>query len=164
MNDKEFEKTVITYKDQLYNYLFWMTGNRTEAEDVLQETFLRYYKYGDPVENPKAWLFKVARNVYLKRQRKRSREVSLELVEANPVLPGMQVALEREELIRKVREGLRRLKDHHREVIILRYMEGLSYEEMAAVLGENVGTIKSRLNRAKEKLREKLILYMGVEK
>ncbi|MCD6087708.1 MAG: RNA polymerase sigma factor [Candidatus Hydrothermae bacterium] len=164
MNDKKFEKTVITYKDQLYNYLFWMTGNRTEAEDVLQETFLRYYKYGDPVENPKAWLFKVARNVYLKRQRKRSREVSLELVEANPVLPGMQVALEREELIRKVREGLRRLKDHHREVIILRYMEGLSYEEMAAVLGENVGTIKSRLNRAKEKLREKLILYMGVEK
>ena len=164
MNDKEFEKTVITYKDQLYNYLFWMTGNRTEAEDVLQETFLRYYKYGDPVENPKAWLFKVARNVYLKRQRKRSREVSLELVEANPVLPGMQVALEREELIRKVREGLKKLKDHHREVIILRYMEGLSYEEMAAVLGENVGTIKSRLNRAKEKLREKLILYMGVEK
>ncbi len=164
MNDKEFEKTVITYKDQLYNYLFWMTGNRTEAEDVLQETFLRYYKYGDPVENPKAWLFKVARNVYLKRQRKRSREVSLELVEANPVLPGMQVALEREELIRKVREGLRKLKNHHREVIILRYMEGLSYEEMAAVLGENVGTIKSRLNRAKEKLREKLILYMGVEK
>jgi len=164
MNDKKFEKTVITYKDQLYNYLFWMTGNRTEEEDVLQETFLRYYKYGDPVENPKAWLFKVARNVYLKRQRKRSREVSLELVEANPVLPGMQVALEREELIRKVREGLRRLKDHHREVIILRYMEGLSYEEMAAVLGENVGTIKSRLNRAKEKLREKLILYMGVEK
>ena len=164
MNDKEFEKTVITYKDQLYNYLFWMTGNRTEAEDVLQETFLRYYKYGDPVENPKAWLFKVARNVYLKRQRKRSREVSLELVEADPVMPGMQVALEREELIRKVREGLRRLKDHHREVIILRYMEGLSYEEMAAVLGENVGTIKSRLNRAKEKLREKLILYMGVEK
>jgi len=164
MNDKEFEKTVITYKDQLYNYLFWMTGNRTEAEDVLQETFLRYYKYGDPVENPKAWLFKVARNVYLKRQRKRSREVSLELVEADPVLPGMQVALEREELIRKVREGLKKLKDHHREVIILRYMEGLSYEEMAAVLGENVGTIKSRLNRAKEKLREKLILYMGVEK
>ncbi len=164
MNDREFEKTVITYKDQLYNYLFWMTGNRTEAEDVLQETFLRYYKYGDPVENPKAWLFKVARNVYLKRQRKRSREVSLELVEADPVLPGMQVALEREELIRKVREGLKKLKDHHREVIILRYMEGLSYEEMAAVLGENVGTIKSRLNRAKEKLREKLILYMGVEK
>ena len=164
MNDKEFEKTVITYKDQLYNYLFWMTGNRTEAEDVLQETFLRYYKYGDPVENPKAWLFKVARNVYLKRQRKRSREVSLELVEADPVMPGMQIALEREELIRKVREGLRKLKDHHREVIILRYMEGLSYEEIAAVLGESVGTIKSRLNRAKEKLKEKLILYMGVEK
>jgi len=164
MNDREFEKTVITYKDQLYNYLFWMTGNRTEAEDVLQETFLRYYKYGDPVENPKAWLFKVARNVYLKRQRKRSREVSLELVEADPVMPGMQIALEREELIRKVREGLRKLKDHHREVIILRYMEGLSYEEIAAVLGESVGTIKSRLNRAKEKLKEKLILYMGVEK
>ncbi|MCD6382666.1 MAG: RNA polymerase sigma factor [Candidatus Hydrothermae bacterium] len=164
MNDREFEKTVITYKDQLYNYLFWMTGNRTEAEDVLQETFLRYYKYGDPVENPKAWLFKVARNVYLKRQRKRSREVSLELVGADPVMPGMQIALEREELIRKVREGLRKLKDHHREVIILRYMEGLSYEEIAAVLGESVGTIKSRLNRAKEKLKEKLILYMGVEK
>ncbi len=164
MNDREFEKTVITYKDQLYNYLFWMTGNRTEAEDVLQETFLRYYKYGDPVENPKAWLFKVARNVYLKRQRKRSREVSLELVEADPVMPGMQIALEREELIRKVREGLRKLKNHHREVIILRYMEGLSYEEIAAVLGESVGTIKSRLNRAKEKLKEKLILYMGVEK
>ena len=164
MNDREFEKTVITYKDQLYNYLFWMTGNRTEAEDVLQETFLRYYKYGDPVENPKAWLFKVARNVYLKRQRKRSREVSLELVETDPVMPGMQIALEREELIRKVREGLRKLKDHHREVIILRYMEGLSYEEIAAVLGESVGTIKSRLNRAKEKLKEKLILYMGVEK
>ena len=164
MNDREFEKTVITYKDQLYSYLFWMTGNRTEAEDVLQETFLRYYKYGDPVENPKAWLFKVARNVYLKRQRKRSREISLELVGADPVMPGMQIALEREELIRKVREGLRKLKDHHREVIILRYMEGLSYEEIAAVLGESVGTIKSRLNRAKEKLKEKLILYMGVEK
>ncbi len=163
MKSQDFEKAVILYKDKLFNYLFWMTGDRFEAEDLLQETFLRYFKYGDSVDNPKAWLFRVARNLFLKREKKRMRETSLELIEPAPVSPCIVYELEREELRKKVREELQKLRKHHKEILILRYMEGLSYEEIAEITGENLGTVKSRLNRAREKLREKLENFLGVK-
>jgi RNA polymerase sigma-70 factor (ECF subfamily) len=155
------------YLDGLYSYAVVLSRNRTEAEDLVQETCLRALRAMErlrPDSNIKSWLFTILRNIWLNqlRQSRRAGEVvELDLDENSPNMavdtakdPYATYAsnVEREQ----VRNAIQQLPLEFREIILLREYEELSYEEITTLLDCPVGTVMSRLARARAKLRELL--------
>src|SRR4029453_13442059 len=163
-----FSQAALEHLDSLYGYALTLTHDQTEAEDLVQETYLRAVRaFGQlvPNSNLKAWLFVIMRNAWLNQKRHmRSgpRFVELEGEEDEVSVRADQHAedphviylrkLEREE-IKAAIDSLPRL---YREIIVLRDVEGFSYQEIATMLDCPAGTVMSRLGRAREKLRRML--------
>ena len=158
-----FERLVLPHLDAAHNLARWLTGDGHDAEDVVQEAFLRAYRSFDSFrgEDGRAWLLAVVRNTgytWLKRNRGHEpaasfdEEIHVTDSEAwNPERLALQSAA-REEL----RAALDKLPVEFREVIVLRELEGLSYKEIAAVADIPLGTVMSRLTRARTRLQQAL--------
>jgi RNA polymerase sigma-70 factor (ECF subfamily) len=160
-----FAVAALEHIDALYGYAMTLTRDKTEAEDLVQETYLRAVRAANqpaPEANLKAWLFVVMRNQYFnslrhKHHGQRIFEVNNENATggvsetANPHVIYLR-KLERD----LVREAIASLPDRHREIVVLRDIEGLSYQEIANVLNCPAGTVMSRLGRARGKLRNAL--------
>ncbi|MCL5039167.1 MAG: sigma-70 family RNA polymerase sigma factor [Firmicutes bacterium] len=173
-----FEEVVLRYEKKIYNLTYRMLLNEEDAKDLTQETFLRVYSSlasfrGDASLG--TYLYRVATNLCLDliRRRRYSQGLSLEApgVEGErPLLErlsdernGTDQEVERRELQRAVGQAVAALEEDHRAVIILREYNGLSYEEIAQVLEISTGTVKSRLNRAKARLRRELFDFLNVK-
>lgn len=165
-----FERLVETYENKIYTLALRMSGSPDDAGDIAQEAFLAAWR-GLPAFRGEAgfatWLYRLASNAaidYLRRQRKQRGELSLDDEElgldAVDAGPGPQDAAEGEEVRSAVAAGLRALSEGHRQVLVLRELQGLSYEEIAAVLAVDLGTVKSRISRARSALR-KILLENG---
>src|ERR1700742_1201863 len=150
--------------DGLYSYALVLTHNHAEAEDLVQETYVRAIPAIGrlrPDSNIKAWLFKILRNIWFNQLRKRRSEPQMIQTDEegasldNLVNPGQNsyeiYAGEVER--KKVRAAIQELSLESREIIILREFEELSYQEIANLLGCPQGTVMSRLARARSKLR-----------
>jgi RNA polymerase sigma-70 factor, ECF subfamily len=157
----------IEYIDGLYGYALVLTRNRTDAEDLVQETYVRAIRAIGRLRddsNVKGWLFTILRNIWLNELRRRRKapeiiDVGADEKTANLVDESMKSPhdiyvgdLER----RHVRAAIEQLPEEAREVILLREWEHLSYQEIATVLDCPVGTVMSRLARARSKLRDLL--------
>jgi RNA polymerase sigma-70 factor (ECF subfamily) len=155
------------YLDGLYSYAFVLSRNRAEAEDLVQETCLRAIRAMDrlrPDSNVKAWLFTILRNIWFN-QLRRWRKAP-EIVELEPDGTGSNRAVEtgkdpHAEYVsnieqEQVRTAIQKLSIEFREIIVLREYEELSYREIATVLECPLGTVMSRLARARSKLRDLL--------
>lgn len=168
-----FEDLVRAHKDPLYAYFARMVGDRSWAEDLCQETFLRVYRSRDEyVERNefRAWLFRIARNLALDflRREKRRRALSLsratpgalepDFVPAGALAPPEELATR--ELARKVEEAILDLPPRFRNVFVLCAVEGLSYEEVARVEGCPVKTVSSRLSRARRRFQRMIDPYL----
>lgn len=152
--------------DSLYGYALTLTRDRAEAEDLVQDTYLRAMRAWEqlaPDSNVKGWLFVILRNAWLNRIRHaRSGPAFVELedeegsswIDSRAVDPYVLYLrkLEHEE----IREAIDSLPALHREMVVLRDIEGFSYQEIASMLNCPAGTVMSRLGRAREKLRQKL--------
>lgn len=162
-----FSQSAIEHIDSLYAYAMTLTRDQTEAEDLVQETYLRAVRaFGQlmPNSNLKGWLFVIMRNAWLNQVRHTNsgpRFVELEEQENPPHWPDDLARnphvvylrkLEREEIL----EAIDSLPSLYREIVVLRDIEGFSYQEIAALLGCPAGTVMSRLGRAREKLRHML--------
>lgn len=154
-----FEELVISFYRPIFRTVLGMVGNYHEAEDVTQEVFLRAWhslsKLRPDTSYP-SWLRRVAINASIDqlRRRKRSRWwpwSSLPVEEK-----GKQLANQNEEVAEQVQHALQKLPEHYRTVAVLREIDDLSYNEIAAVLGCSVGTVRSRLSRARERLKDLL--------
>jgi RNA polymerase sigma-70 factor (ECF subfamily) len=159
------------YLNGLYGYALMLSGNRTEAEDLVQETCLRAIRAMErlrPDSNVKSWLFTILRNIWLDQVRHRRRtpemvELDLDADSANQVVEatGDPLAAYLSRLQREqVRIAIQQLPVESREVILLREYEELSYQDIAAMVGCPVGTVMSRLARARSKLRDLLPLTL----
>ena len=165
-NPNAFDDLVLAYQDQVYHIALRMTGNEEDAFDLSQETFLKAYRSLKSFRGESAfgtWLYRLASNLcidFLRKQKRRGggQAVSLdEETEWRPrELPDLryepQEALERKELRERGRAGLARLPEEQRLILVLRDAEGLSYEEIGAVLAIEQGTVKSRIFRARARL------------
>lgn len=146
------------YKNPIYAFCVKMLGDRTLAQDVMQETFLRVYENRDRLLNTssfKSWVFTIARNQCLNQLRRAKRQVSLEgaPLPVDPLVPQGQMShLEKSEQMALVNHFLNELKEDYREVLILREYQNLSYEEIAAVTRSTLSAVKSRLFKARRKL------------
>lgn len=161
-----FSQAALEHLDALYGYAMTLTRNQTEAEDLVQETYLRAVRaFGQlmPDSNLKSWLFAIMRNVWLNQLRHaRSGPQFIEMdAEEEDRLQWLKtdtddplVAYLRKVERREVREAIESLPRMHREVVMLRDIEGFSYQQIATILGCPAGTVMSRLGRAREKLRQ----------
>lgn len=169
-----FEQLVSDRSGEIYGLLFRFTENSEEARDLSQETFLRAFQSIGRFRGEadlRTWIYRIAINLARNRWRwwRRRRRDSTVSLDATPgrsnqtllaTLPETSANPEQQTLARErelaLRSALQRLSLAYREAVILRDIEGFTYEEIAATLGINVGTVKSRLARGRHELRQKL--------
>jgi RNA polymerase sigma-70 factor (ECF subfamily) len=160
---KTFEETVLPYLDAAYNLARWLAGNDHDAQDVTQEASLRAFKYfgGFRGENPRAWLLTIVRNTFYNwLQKNRPPEIFGELDEEALAVEDASTNVEtinlRQADAESVRRAIEKLPVEFREMIILREMEGFSYKEIADLSDVPIGTVMSRLARARKLLQKSL--------
>lgn len=169
-----FDVFVNLYSAKVYSLLFRLTENVEESQDLTQDTFLRAlkaFKNFRGESNLKTWIFRIAINESKNRWRwwKRRKKDSMISFDAENSFTETQfsekiadgsespeTSVLRREREFQIRKMLQELSQHFREVIVLRDIEGLSYEEIADALSTNIGTVKSRIARGREELRKKL--------
>jgi RNA polymerase sigma-70 factor (ECF subfamily) len=150
--------------DSLYSYALVLTRNRTDAEDLVQETYVRALKAMVRLKaesNVKSWLFTILRNIWLNQLRHRRTAPQLVEMDLDGSTDGISVEVSHNPHAiyvgamecNLVREAIQRLPPAFREVILLREYEELSYQEIATILECPIGTVMSRLARARSKLR-----------
>ena len=159
MAPRGFEETVLPHLDAAFNYARWLTKNDAEAEDVVQDACVRAMRYFPSLRNAdaRAWLFAIVRNTWYSRlSRSATLMEATALDDARDERPdealGPEALLLQRHAVAKVRAALEQLPSDFREVIVLRELEGLSYKEIAAVVQVPIGTVMSRLARARERL------------
>lgn len=171
--DKLFETTFMPLLDALYNFGFKLTFNEEDAKDLVQDTYMKAYRFLDSFEegtNAKAWLFRILKNSFINEYRKKSRkpaQVDYQEVENfyNSEDADYNATVDlREETVQnaigdEVTRAINSLAVDFRIAIILCDLEGFTYEEMSKVLDIPIGTVRSRLHRARNLLKEKLKDY-----
>ncbi len=170
-----FEELIGRYERNVFNIVYRFAGNYEEAKDWSQEAFVRIYKSLKKFRGKSSfhtWLYRVVTNLCLDQLRKKSKlqlqslddPMKSEEGELKRDIPdnkgNPQEIVERKELDEYIQEALEELSEEHRTVIILRDIQGLSYNEIAEVINCSLGTVKSRISRARETLREKLEPYV----
>ncbi len=157
-----FDRLVAAHEDRIYHAAFRITGNAEDARDAAQEALLKAFRALPRYRHESAfstWLHRIAVNASLDLVRRRPHVPPLPLEEvALPATVGNpEPEAERSELQRRVHQALGGLAPAHRTIIVLRDLQGLAYEEVAEVLRIPIGTVRSRLSRAREALRVLLI-------
>src|SRR6266705_2375734 len=176
--DAAYDELVRGYHASIFHVAYRMLGDAAEASDVVQEIFLKVFRNIGGFKGEaalKTWIFKIAFSEILNRLRwwrRRHRYATLSLDESpNGNAPGDGVAdagptpeevLQAKEREDAIQQALRRLSHEHRSIIVLRDIEGFSYTEIADVLGISMGTVKSRLARARADLKKSLMRYLSV--
>ena len=169
-----FDSLVLKHKDRLFNLCYRLLGDYEEANDSAQETFIKVYRSLKKFRLESAfstWLYRIAVNTCKNKLkssafRQKRKMVPLENpISATRSSPSREIqddsqspaiALENKERMRVIQEAINALPEEQREVVTLRDIEGFSYEEVAEITGFNLGTVKSRLARARLSLRKKL--------
>jgi RNA polymerase sigma-70 factor (ECF subfamily) len=158
----QFEWIVLKYQDRIYNLCRYLLGNPQDAEDAAQDVFIKAYrKLKDfrPESSLYTWLYRIGVNTCLDHKRK-FRPEPLKDQSSAEYLPSAEPSPERhyqsKEIGQAIQTALEQLSGNSRAIIVLREVEGLSYEEIAEVLDTSVGTVKSRISRTREELRRLL--------
>jgi RNA polymerase sigma-70 factor, ECF subfamily len=160
-----FEELAIPLFERLYNFAHWLTQDREEAEDLVQETYAKALKgFGSfrPGTNFRAWIFQILRNTFLTSRTGLKSAVSVPIDEEHDLesLPALrdtpESILVRNSDRQLVQDALERLPLPYREVLLLCEVEEMSYQEISATIAVPIGTVMSRLSRARKALRSKV--------
>lgn len=163
-----FDLLVKRYKDPLLNFIYRFVGDMVEAEDIVQETFFRVYKnkhYYKEVAKFSTWIYTIAGNLAKTELRRRKRRKIFSIHKETPLekeleLPDLESDPEKEvntTVTEKIiHDAIAKLPEKFREVIVLRDIQGFSYEDISGIIKVPLGTVKSRVNRARLKLQEDL--------
>ena len=169
-----FDQLVIKHKDKLFNMVYWLLGDYQEANDCAQEIFIKVFKSIKKFRFQSSfstWLYRIAINTCKNRLKSsafrwKKRMVSLENPESSKQdnrsyeiqngSPSPENSLEKKEQIMLIQKAVNALPREQNRVVVLRDIQGLSYQEIADITGLNLGTVKSRLARARMELRNRL--------
>lgn len=172
--DQLFEKEFLPYSDALFNFAYRLTYEQNDAHDLVQETFLKAYRFFHSFEqgtNAKAWLFRILKNTFINEFRKKSKEpakvdyneiesyINTEESHLPPTTESIRTESNQYLIGDEVANALNSLAIDFRTIIILSDLEGFKYDEMAKILDIPIGTVRSRLHRARHLIKEKLQTY-----
>ena len=170
---QDFEREAVPHMDALHNFALKLTNDDDDANDLLQETFMRAFRFFDKFEkgtNCKAWLFRIMKNLYINMYKKKtSGPVKVDYEEIENYYENIKPSYTEDAHLEKeifdnllndeIQEAISTLPDDFRTVIILSDIEGFTYEEIAEFVDCPVGTVRSRLHRARKMLFVKLHKY-----
>jgi len=162
-DERAFEVLVSEYERPIVRFLYRYLGNLEEAKEICQEVFIKVFR-GLPMFQGqcslKTWIYRITLNTVLNEKRRwyqrlRDRFTGLEGIAQTKFdsLPDPEMSLTISERCRSVNRALKKLRPDHRAILVLRDLEGLSYQEISAALGLNIGTVKSRLARARQEMK-----------
>ena len=163
MDRQAFEEAVRAHKDRVHAYAVMMLRDVEEARDVAQEALIRLWEHWPRIEadGRRLWLTRIAHNLCIDRIRRRKVRGETDLENVIPLhrdpAPGPGQIAWAGQVGQALATALSGLSDTDRAVVVLREMQGLSYEEIAVTLGLPMGTLKAKLHRARERLRERLV-------
>ena len=172
-HSEAFGQLVLKYQDRLFNTIFHVVGNAEDARDIVQEALVQAFVKLDTFRHHSAfytWLYRIAFNVAMTHQRRRRPIVSTDAArEACNMEPqddedNPAESLERKERCRQVRHAIAQLPEEYRAVLVLREIDGCCYDTMADVLALPIGTVRSRLHRARLQLRDQLAEMLAGER
>ena len=159
MPSRVFEEIVLPHLDAAFNYARWLTRNDADAEDVVQDACVRAVRFFPSLreDDARGWLFAIVRNTWYSRLSRRAGAAeALPLVSMtdDPADSALdpEARLLQQLAVARVREALEQLPVDFREVLVLREIEGMSYKEIAAIVRVPIGTVMSRLARARDRL------------
>jgi RNA polymerase sigma factor (sigma-70 family) len=168
-----FDGEFMPHINSMYNFGYRLTLDRDDAKDLVQDTYLKAYRFIESFQkgtNAKAWLFRILKNSFINDYRKKSKEpnkVDYQEVETyynsedvdRQITPDLRVEALKDMIGDEISNALNSLDVDFRTVIILCDLEGFKYEEMAKILDIPIGTVRSRLHRARQLLKDKLSAY-----
>ncbi|GMV11716.1 MAG: ECF RNA polymerase sigma factor SigR [Gemmatimonadota bacterium] len=170
--DAEFARDALPYMDDVYRFAYSLTRNPADAEDLVQETYLRAFRSWhtfQPGSDARRWLFTICRNAFLRSLEKRRHEVEVEDGDAEALAAvavqedgrrnGLDQLLARVDLAPALQRAIDELPEPFRSTVVLVDVEDQSYDAASEVLGVPVGTVRSRLFRGRRQLQEKLRVY-----
>ncbi|TWU65367.1 MULTISPECIES: RNA polymerase sigma factor [Crateriforma] len=164
-NRDAFATLVRRNQDRLFASMIQVTGSPDEAEEVVQEAFIRAFVKLDTFQQNSqffTWLYRIAFNTALTRRRRQKAKISLDQAresaghELTATTDAVDENLLRAERVTMIRVAMARLSEDHRSILVLREMEGHDYEKIAEILCISIGTVRSRLNRARRQLKQHL--------
>jgi RNA polymerase sigma-70 factor (ECF subfamily) len=163
-DERAFEVLVTEFERPIVRFLFRYLGNLEEAKEVCQDVFIKVFRGLPHFQNHcslKTWIYRITLNTVLNEKRRwyqrlKDRFMGLEGITQTKFdsLPDPEMSLTISERCRSVNRALRNLRPDHRAILVLRDLEGLSYQEISAALGLNLGTVKSRLARARQEMKD----------
>jgi RNA polymerase sigma-70 factor (ECF subfamily) len=163
-DERAFEVLVTEFERPIVRFLFRYLGNMEEAKEVCQDVFVKVFRGLPHFQNHcslKTWIYRITLNTVLNEKRRwyqrlKDRFMGLEGITQTKFdsLPDPEMSLTISERCRSVNRALRNLRPDHRAILVLRDLEGLSYQEISAALGLNLGTVKSRLARARQEMKD----------
>jgi len=174
----EFEEVALPFMDALFNLALNLTRNRKDAEDLVQEAYLRAFRFFDsyqPGTHIKAWLFRILRNSFINRYRAkkvRPEEVDFTKIESayeqavdeeflrKSRPPSPEAAVMEQVLDEEVQQAITDLPEEYRSVVLMALVEEMSYKEIAAAMSIPLGTVMSRLHRGRKMLQTSLLEYV----
>ncbi|MBL6446559.1 sigma-70 family RNA polymerase sigma factor [Fulvivirga sp. 29W222] len=171
--EKTFEKEFLPHIDSMYNFAYRLTFDEDDAKDLVQDTYLKAYRFIESFEkgtNAKAWLFRILKNSFINDFRKKSKQpskVDYQEVETfynsedvdQSITTDLRIETVQDMIGDEISNALNSLDVDFRTVIILCDLEGFKYDEMAKILDIPIGTVRSRLHRARNLLKERLSDY-----
>lgn len=169
-----FEQAVLPHLDAAFNLARWLVRNPQDAEDIVQESYLRAYKFWSSFQggDSRAWLLKIVRNTsytFLEKNRPAAHseefdeKIHSDASSAAPAAPDAETSMIRPIESRMLREALEELPVNFREILVLRELEELSYKQISGMLEVPIGTVMSSLARGRERLREILLRLRAKE-
>ena len=156
---RSFEEVVLPHLDAAFNYARWLTRNDADAEDVVQDAYVRALRFFSSLrgDDARAWLLTIVRNTWYGRFPRRAGRAVVTVPDENAenradARPDPEAQMIQQQAVEQVRRALETLPADFREVLVLRELEGLSYKEIGTIVGIPLGTVMSRLARARERL------------
>ena len=170
-DENAYVELVNRYKDKLTNFVFYFLKDEEHAEDIVQETFIILYEkkhYYKEIAKFSTWIYTISRNLANTELRKKSRAKIMYLSQMSSLKkdydlkssePELNTDIENEYLMKEIHAAIDKLPENYKSVIILRDIQGLGYEQISNIVGVPLGTIKSRINRARLQLQVDLTDY-----
>ncbi|MFZ5861791.1 MAG: sigma-70 family RNA polymerase sigma factor [Nitrospirota bacterium] len=173
---REFEEHTLPYLPSLYGFAVVLTGNRDDANDLVQDAYIRafrFYPKYERIANYKAWLFALTKNLFINRYHQRAREISLDdldLIDDEPHQSSAALLLNAHDrhargiFRRDFEHALAAMPEKLRLAVLLKDVEGFDYKEISEIMGCPLGTVMSRLSRGRNLLKKSLSDYWGTLK